>query len=85
MTWWRVRGIKIDDVKTLTSAKVSGESSCALLIRAELPYEARTMSLPHGEIEAEPTGLSKRNDTFSPKVRLPKAEVGPLDTVTFSI
>lgn len=41
-------------------------------------YEARTMSLPHGEIDAEPTGLSRRNDPSCPKVRLSKADVGPL-------
>ena len=32
-------------------------------VDTERTHEASTMSLPHGEMEAEPTGLSKRNDT----------------------
>ncbi|KAL8729109.1 MAG: hypothetical protein Q9166_004940 [cf. Caloplaca sp. 2 TL-2023] len=43
------------------------------------------MSLPQGEIDAEPTGLSSRNDTFSSKVGLPNAVVGPLELMLPSI
>lgn len=42
-------------------------------------YEAKTTSLPHGEIEAEPTGLSRSNEPFWPNVGLSKAEAGPLN------
>lgn len=43
------------------------------------PYDASTMSLPQGETEAEPTGLSNRNEAFSSNVGLSKAEDGPFD------
>lgn len=36
-------------------------------------HEAKTTSLPHGEIDAEPTGLSRRKEPFSPKVGLSNA------------
>lgn len=36
-------------------------------------HEAKTTSLPHGEIEAEPTGLSRRKEPSSPKVGLSNA------------
>ena len=41
-------------------------------------YEAKTTSLPHGEIDAEPTGLSRSKEPSWPKVGLSKAEAGPL-------
>lgn len=34
------------------------------------PYDASTMSLPPGDIDAEPTGLSSRKEASSSKVGL---------------
>lgn len=42
-------------------------------------HDASTISLPQGEIDAEPTGLSNRKDAFSPNVGLSKADDGPLE------
>ena len=36
----------------------------------EIAYEARTTSLPQGEIDAEPTGLSRSKDPSFPNVGL---------------
>lgn len=41
--------------------------------------DASTISLPQGEIDADPTGLSNRKDAFSPNVGLSKADDGPLE------
>ncbi len=50
-----------------------------LLISTELrqrfdTYEAKTTSLPHGDMEADPTGSSRRNEPSFPKVGLSNAE-----------
>lgn len=42
--------------------------------------DARTTSLPHGEMDAEPTGLSRLNEPPGLNVGLSKAEVRPLDS-----
>lgn len=42
-------------------------------------HDASTISLPQGEMDAEPTGLSNRKDAFSPNVGLSKADSGPLE------
>lgn len=47
--------------------------------------EARTTSLPHGEMEAEPTGLSKLNEPSWPNVGLSKADARPFRPSNFAI
>ena len=41
-------------------------------------HEASTTSLPHGDIDIDPTGCSIWKDVSSPKVGLSKAEVNGL-------
>ena len=44
-------------------------------------YEAKTTSLPHGEIDADPTGLSRRKEPSSPKVGLSNAVSKAFDSL----
>lgn len=50
-----------------------------------MAYEARTTSLPQGEIDAEPTGLFRWTEPSWPKVGLSKAEAGPLGSPKLAI
>lgn len=62
MPWRGVWRVKIDDMKSLASA----QTSALTVSETQVPrgyYEASTTSLPQGEIDAEPTGLSKVNET----------------------
>ena len=61
--------------------RYAGPGVCCLSVpsrsRRHDTYEANTTSLPQGDMDADPTGSSRRNDPSFPKLELSNAEAKP--------